>query len=125
MSTCDTCPAGFYCLGATAHPVPCPGGYWCILGVFEPTACPIGSYGGNTMLEAEAECTICTKGSYCAEPGIQVPNGLCNAGFYCDAGATVPEGTDCPAGGYCEQGSFEKTFCPAGYYNEYTNMKTF
>jgi hypothetical protein len=94
-------------------------------GVYEPTACAIGTFGANTKLKAESECTTCTKGSYCAEPGIQFPTGLCNAGFYCEAGSFVPEENDCEEGGYCEQGSFEKTDCPAGYYNEYANMKAF
>ena len=125
QSTCLTCPIGFYCLGATIHPISCPAGYWCDAGVFEPTACPIGTFGANIELGAEADCTDCTKGSYCAEPGISAPTDLCNAGFYCNVGSIIPEENDCPTGGYCEQGSFEKTSCPSGYYNEFTNMKTF
>lgn len=90
LSTCDTCPEGFYCLGATQYPIPCPAGYYCEVGVFEPTACPIAYYGANLMLTASSECTICTKGSYCAEPGIMFPTGLCNAGYYCNEGAIIP-----------------------------------
>ena len=112
-------------MGATAFPIPCPAGYYCELSSEVPVACPVGTFGANTMLTPQIDCTICTKGSYCAEPGIKAPTGLCNAGFYCNAGSIVPEENDCPAGAYCEVGSFEGTNCPAGYYNLYTNMKSF
>jgi hypothetical protein len=77
------------------------------------------------MLTRLEDCTTCTKGSYCAEPGISAPTNLCNAGYYCVAGSIIPEPTVCEAGGFCEKGSFETRKCPAGYYNLNTNMKNF
>lgn len=124
-ATCNDCPAGHYCLGATAHPIPCPAGYYCPLGTIDPQPCAIGTFGANIKLTAAGECTTCTKGWYCAEPGANAPTAICNAGYYCPAGSSVPEHTVCPAGSYCEKGSFEGKKCPAGYYNLYTNMKTF
>lgn len=124
-TSCDPCPAGYYCLGATSHPIPCPAGSYCVQSTYDPVQCPIAKFGANTKLIQASDCTTCTKGSYCAEPGANAPTGLCNAGYYCNAGAIIPQENNCPAGSYCEQGSFEGTSCPAGYYNTYTNMKTF
>lgn len=91
QTSCGDCPVGYYCLGATAYPIPCPSGYYCEINSVEPSPCAIGTFGANTKLESSGQCTTCTKGSFCAEPGAHKPTNLCNAGFYCDAGSSVPE----------------------------------
>ena len=134
---CKLCPAGNFCLGATVHPVPCPAGYYCLIGNVDPNhtdnfpkACEIGTYGGQVGLTADTECTDCTAGSYCAEPGAQSPTGKCDAGYLCYGKSTTPRPTDtitgeiCPVGGYCEIGSSSQKACEGGYYNPDAGKKT-
>lgn len=120
------CPAGKYCLGATQHPITCPAGYFCGDNTVDPSPCPIGSYGPKTGLKFttgggsdDESCLACPAGHYCAEPGLAVPTGKCDAGYLCTSGQSDPSptGSECPAGGYCELGSENKKACPGGTFN--------
>jgi hypothetical protein len=46
-TTCETCPAGYYCPEGTGHgdSNPCPIGYFCPIGSDSPTPCPVGMIG--------------------------------------------------------------------------------
>ena len=82
------------------------------------------------------DCSACTPGSFCAEPGAVSPTAKCEAGFICPGGnieprPTTPAGGDaatdggpCPAGGYCETGSSVQKPCDGGYFNPNTGSTT-
>ena len=138
------CPPGYFCSGATIHPVPCPAGFYCKEGKDNdpsnadnfPYPCEKGTYGYLTTLVDSSECKSCDAGFYCAETGADSPTGMCDAGFYCTGGAKGPRpnenvdytvavpaidatagGQVCPQGGYCEQGSSWPKYCQGGFYN--------
>lgn len=136
QTDCQACLQGFYCTGATVHPIPCPAGFYCGASTIKPTMCGIGTYGGSVGLGLVGECTDCPPGSFCAEPGAQAPTGKCDAGFICFGSSTKPR-TDaasavadtgvvevCPKGGYCEMGSVAQKACKGGYYNPNEGGKT-
>lgn len=135
-STNGPCDAGFYCRSGSdsARPSagdagPCPVGHYCESGTQEPTACPIGTFSNETLLEAAANCTLCSPGYYCDATGLTEPVGLCNEGFYCSGGSdspsppnTTPTGGPCPIGKYCLNGTTVPLDCPAGTYNDVKQM---
>mmetsp|Transcript_27381 Transcript_27381/g.12749 ORF Transcript_27381/g.12749 Transcript_27381/m.12749 type:complete len:102 (+) Transcript_27381:53-358(+) len=61
-------------------------------------------------------------------PGLEEPDGKCNAGFYCKESAPAPRPLDenvdvdysnygaCPIGYYCEEETENPVACPAGKY---------
>jgi len=87
--------------------------------------CPEGTFGSLTGQVATGGCTPCTRGSFCAEPGLTSPTGKCDAGYICLIGSTTPRpdatlsppvgtaamGSICPKGGYCEIGSYKIIEC--------------
>ena len=42
--------------------------------------CPSGTYSNATGLMTVDQCNPCTAGSYCEDPGLTEPTGLCDAG---------------------------------------------
>lgn len=80
---CHDCPAGFRCTQGDVADA-CPQGFYCpaVTGLELP-ACPVGMYGDREGLFEEAQCTLCTGGSYCDADGLTEPAGFCDAGFYC------------------------------------------
>ena len=122
---CSACPAGSYCPLGTAEPIICPVGYYCTAGISEPIFCPKGRLGRELGLTQESECTNCSEGSYCSQPGLMVADGYCTSGYQCSEGSTsgTPASSDCSAGGYCEPGFPGKRDCPPGSYNPDTGAK--
>lgn len=47
----------------------------------------IGTFGEQTGLRSDDECTPCTAGSYCAQTGLTTVEGDCAAGYYCPSGS--------------------------------------
>lgn len=43
-------------------------------------ACPAGTYGSNTRLVNETECSLCDGGKYCGTTSLTAPSGDCTAG---------------------------------------------
>ena len=131
---CKDCPAGYYCDGTlqndtfcshgVQNPELCLPGYYCPINTkfWSEFPCPIGKLGLENGLEAEADCTPCTPGKYCASTGLSVPTDDCQAGYYCTQGASLPAPTDgvtgdiCANGSYCPQGANASIPCPAGTY---------
>ena len=81
----------------------CPRGYFCPNGTGSDwQACPPGTYGANSRLSEERECTPCDPGMFCRGTNLTAPNGECQQGYYCSRGAAVPNPimtnlTYCPA----------------------------
>lgn len=123
-SSCLTCPAGYYCKLGTAFPVICPAGTYCVAGTSSPPYCPSGTIGLTEGLQADTDCTDCTEGSFCSQPGLLVADGNCVLGYICEAGSSLSTGTStCPAGGYCQPGFPSQRACPPGTYNPDTGAK--
>ena len=55
----------------------------------------LGTFSSNTNNKLSAECSQCTKGSYCDSPGSVRAKSSCSAGFWCG------EGVDTPTPGTC------------------------
>lgn len=85
--------------------------------------CNNGSYNNVTGSQSDAACQLCSPGSYCPQPGLEEPAGLCSGGWYCTIGSWTGQpavlgidsgsSCDCPAqsiGGKCVAGEF----CPPG-----------
>eukprot|EP01029_Cantina_marsupialis_P004430 TRINITY_DN14448_c0_g1_i4.p1 TRINITY_DN14448_c0_g1~~TRINITY_DN14448_c0_g1_i4.p1 ORF type:complete len:2721 (+),score=1122.55 TRINITY_DN14448_c0_g1_i4:133-8163(+) len=136
LPSCINCPAGFYCPEKCVSPVSCPMGFYCPAQTqrYDQFACPIGTFNARVELSAEAECTPCTAGSYCATEGLTAPTDVCAPGYYCTLGAVQSDPTDgktgdkCDAGFVCTAGSSVPApraengesdmgyICPVGYY---------
>jgi hypothetical protein len=100
-SSCQTCPAGYFCVAGSAYPTECPIANYCPEGSAAATLCPAGTYNDNQVrLEASDQCKECPTGYYC-QSGVIVDR--CNAGYQCDYGATAATDTNklCPVGFYC------------------------
>lgn len=139
---CLVCPGGMYCdqneaiseqqsgLSAPSHgvvtPKTCPLGYFCPNGTMtdQENPCPLGTFGNETGLESESQCTNCLPGHYCIVEGIHEPSGTCNAGFYCVINQTSispslnVNGGPCPQGTYCVEGTSQPESCPKGTYGD-------
>ena len=127
---CKPCPAGATCTGATFRPLVCPPGRYCPAGAREPQLCPPGTFSAAVGRVAPTDCSPCLAGHYCAQGGLEFPDGLCDPGYYCIAGAASSAPTDgvtgsaCPQGGYCELGSRAPELCPPGTYNGETGGRS-
>ncbi|CAM9393726.1 unnamed protein product, partial [Sphacelaria rigidula] len=88
---CFPCPEGYYCDGSSPKEfVECPAGHYCPERTDASIPnCPSGTYSTQTGLAFESECTNCTAGQYCADPGLTAPDGTCEAGYYCPPGSKV------------------------------------
>jgi len=45
-------------------------------------SCPNGTFGNQTGLKSEGQCSMCTPGYYCEAPHLQEPTGLCDSGYF-------------------------------------------
>ena len=105
----NPCPIGYYCEnpdGNTPDPIPCPG----------------GTFGGETGLQKEDECSDCPAGQYCPDPTSQsnVPN--------CAEEVLIGNYTcnlynPCQPGRYCPEGSENESLCPVSTYQPFTLAK--
>lgn len=128
------CSAGYFCRSGSDSATPdglgsgdsglCPVAHYCESNTQEPVPCPAGTFNNRTMITSEGECQPCLPGYYCELPGLENPNGLCDAGFYCTEGSTSPRppsvsstGGPCPVGSSCVEGSSVQKPCSAGYYS--------
>lgn len=102
------CQAGYFCIQGSNSPQEeiCPAGKYCPTGTHTPKNCPVGTFSNATGLWKAEQCTNCTAGSYCFEPGRTYPTGLCRAGFYCPTGSGVDNAVSCPIGLHCPTGRF-------------------
>ena len=68
--------------------------------------------------QAVTDCSPCSAGFYCQNPGLSQPTGPCQPGFYCPGNETIslpdPPNFLCPPGSYCLEGSSQPVGCPAG-----------
>lgn len=64
-TTCETCPAGYYCPEGTGHgdSNPCPIGYFCPIGSDSPTPCPVGMIGRKIRADV-GECFPCPVNTF-------------------------------------------------------------
>ena len=130
LDACAICPRGSYCGEAQVEPIPCIAGHYCVAGTHTPFPCPLGSFNNGTGLREENECIPCTLGNYCAGLGLVEPSGPCDPGYIClrRSYTSAPQdpviGGLCPQGGYCPAGSFDKTVCPAGKFNNFTGGRS-
>ena len=123
-ASCEPCPAGSSCGGATilswggvVTPSPCEAGYYCPAGTASAHAFPClpGSHGAGPGLQSREACTSCPAGQHCDRPGALAPTGACLDGFTCATGSIAATGTGpCPADSHCTGGA--QTPCPAGTY---------
>eukprot|EP00750_Incisomonas_marina_P016607 INCI19214.1.p1 GENE.INCI19214.1~~INCI19214.1.p1 ORF type:complete len:6126 (+),score=1170.25 INCI19214.1:309-18686(+) len=125
-SSCDTCPAGYYCTGAAGDFTTrtsghiCPAGSYCPNGSTGPIQyrCPEGTFSTSQGLQNASQCTSCTAGYYCGEEGLTAVSGPCAPGYTCSGGSSTATPTDgvvgdeCLAGRYCPEGSSIGTRCP-------------
>ena len=125
-SDCIACEGGTYCAyEGTSSTTACPAGNYCPKGSTAPTPCPIRTFDSSGGLTAESECTQCTEGSYCDEPGLTAVTGSCKAGYYCKLGSLsatpVGDGDNdiCPKGSYCPEGAAPPSACSPGTFNNY------
>ncbi|ESO92000.1 hypothetical protein LOTGIDRAFT_73113, partial [Lottia gigantea] len=117
----------------------------CLSSTFTPAFCPNGTYSNQTGLVKSSDCSQCLPGYYCN--GFASAKTLCPEGFYCPNGTghdwqACPSGSYsnikglrtslecnsfigsiCPAGHYCPEGTDYPIGCPAGSYQDLTNMK--
>jgi hypothetical protein len=149
-STCKTCPAGFYCLRNTTSPVQCPPGSYCPAGTKSHTEflCPNGTYSALYGRTNVTQCTTCTPGYYCGEPGLTEPSAKCREGYFCGGGSSVATPHEsgksglqisyvgetcveslnttindiCPPGHYCPRGSESPVQCPPGTNSSSTGL---
>uniref|UniRef100_A0A7S3JP84 Chitin-binding type-2 domain-containing protein n=1 Tax=Aureoumbra lagunensis TaxID=44058 RepID=A0A7S3JP84_9STRA len=135
VSECALCVSGGYCPEASSQPSVCPRGYYCITGVSTYAPCPAGTFGNESGIRREEDCTSCLPGMYCDGSGLPRPRGSCDPGYYCIEGSNtsapnapgayrVPEsvGGVCPAGGYCPLGSSYPSACPSGTFGNTTGL---
>lgn len=143
-SQCYVCPAGYKCPEATSSltgMIACPLNQFCIPGTKSSVTmkCPAGSYAPYTNSKSMDDCIPCPYGSYClsGENPATCPMGYycpksteyanqypCPAGFYLDkyGGKVLGECRACGIGNYCPEGSSTPVPCPAGTYNNVTNV---
>eukprot|EP00943_MAST-04B_sp_MAST-4B-sp1_P004566 g4566.t1 len=118
MTQCSLCSKGSYCPNATST-VPCPAGkYGKQTGQTELSACLECDAGTIALGKGMAQCSLCSKGSYCSDATSTVP---CPAGKYGNqTGQTELSACwDCPVGDYSFAGSIHSrncTQCPLGSY---------
>ncbi|KAI4815467.1 hypothetical protein KUCAC02_005611 [Chaenocephalus aceratus] len=136
-SQCQQCLARYACLRGTGGiqrpPLFCFSGHYCPPGTMFPTQhkCPVGTWSGQSGLEAESECRPCPQGWYCLT-GSAAPSGRCSSGHYCPEGTAYgtqfpcPAGTYsihignryredcliCPEGSFCQKGTSKPSPCP-------------
>ncbi|XP_055369802.1 uncharacterized protein si:ch211-286b4.4 [Betta splendens] len=140
-SQCRQCPARYACLRGTGGiqrpPLYCFAGHYCPPGTMFPTQykCPVGTWSGQSGLEAESECRPCPQGWYCLT-GAGAPSGRCSSGHYCPLGTAYgtqfpcPAGTYsiqmgnrhredcliCPEGSFCQRGTSKPSPCPVATF---------
>jgi hypothetical protein len=121
QSTCDWCPAGFYCPSPYNYAIICPPGNFCPQGTYELTddnKCSVGYFTDKEGTTASYKCLDCQEGYICATTGIEemTDSIKCLEGNYCPAGSrsAIP----CIAGHYCEEGSSYQQTCAVGTYND-------
>lgn len=139
-SQCLECPEGSFCLSASTEPTPCyagsyspykmtesegpgtafpecitcPAGHSCAEGSILPQSCGIGFHSD----EGSHECSICSKGYYCASETTTTTEMLTNGGYWSDVADSAGK---CFNGSFCDSGTsriptLELDACPAGFY---------
>ncbi|CAG9331890.1 unnamed protein product [Blepharisma stoltei] len=130
QSTCNTCPAGYYCPQGTSDysVLPCPAGYYCPSGTQynNQYPCPSGTYNPRTGITDSSMCLQCPPGKYCQDIGQSTYAGTCTGGYFCKKGSksATPQvsypgdsnGGKCIAGYYCPAGAAYAFECDGGYY---------
>jgi len=71
QSSCQTCPATFYCTELAAATT-CAPGYFCP-GGDDKISCPLGTFNSAFGAGAIADCAPCTGGYACASPATKTP----------------------------------------------------
>ena len=132
QSTCNTCPAGYYCLNSgiinnAKMPTICPAGSFCPSRSSAARPCPQGTYSIELGLTQQSDCVSCPAGFYCIG-GQSSVSGKCKDGYYCLGSAylDMPQndntGGICPQGFYCPataiMGNANPIPCPPGTYND-------
>ncbi|RUS80253.1 hypothetical protein EGW08_011982, partial [Elysia chlorotica] len=101
LTSCKTCPTGYYCPQASVNPTDCPQGSYCPIQSGVPTPCPAGRYGNRTHLETLTDCNLCDPGYYCDTQGLLLPRAQCDPGYLCYSGAVTSGPIDGITGELC------------------------
>ena len=123
------CQSGYHCISGASTPIPtdmitgrpCPVGQYCLSGAASPVDCPPGTFANTTGGRMVSDCSDCTPGMYCENPGLSNPTGYCSAGYYCTSKSQSPTPTDgitgrnCTPGHYCPVGSPQPKPCDVCY----------
>ena len=137
-TTCEFCPAGYFCNENSSVPIACEKGSYCAANSSQPEICPASSFcptpstihtctSGNFCIAGLTSPIICPNGTYCSESSSQPIN--CKNGSFCPEGSSLmkpcPVGHYCPTTytkyacpnkTYCIEGSVLPTGCPADHY---------
>ena len=100
---------------------------------------PLGTFNNRSGLSHQDNCTECTRGFYCATPGLELPTGVCYGGYYCTEGSKSPTPIEdilaaghpsytafpyqylndkCPPGFFCPNGSDPQPCKPGTFHNQ-------
>lgn len=111
---CNACPAGYYCVTTSVHPVQCGYGLYSDVGATACTYCPLGHYcpepitTKSEMLENKCPAgTFCSKA--CTVAGVVT---TCGLDTYPTLDSVANGGNACP----------KNTFCPVGTVQIFTNI---
>ena len=143
-SSCETCPAGYYCPDGLGPPTLCPIGTYSVAGATSCVGCDAGKacpkplvssirdcISGTFSVGNATSCTECSPGRYCMDTTKNLQLN-CALGFYsyggavsactrCEAGKECPDVTgsrnaDCDPGTFSAGGQTTCTFCPPGRF---------
>merc|ERR1711871_1305911 len=96
LSSCHECEEGFFCDGSVPTRYDdCPEGFYCPVGTAIPIPCPPGRYSGGLRRTSADTCSVCDPGAYCANSGLLLPTGPCEAGYFCPTGCKDSKGEVC------------------------------
>ena len=120
LSSCVTCPPGYYCLNETSNYLvnQCPKGCYCPAGTKEPYQykCLAGTFNDKLGMQNTSACLSCEGGKYCEGLGNERPTNSCDAGWYCPSNAANPKHLSCQPRYYCPLGSAQMQLCLPGMY---------
>ena len=117
--TCQSCLAGFACIGQ-GHYVTCVAGSYSSAGSFECSPCGRGFY---NQIPASSSCQSCKPGTYSFYPFQECYD--CPDGYACpNTAGSQGQITKCLPGTFSDIGASVCTPCPAGYYSNFSGASS-